>query len=51
MGITAASTGVTVGQLEHLQAKNLLLEAELQRAKLQRQLAESQHLGFSDCRY
>ncbi|KTL61987.1 hypothetical protein AA106_21550 [Photorhabdus laumondii subsp. laumondii] len=47
MGITAASTGVTVGQLEHLQAKNLLLEAELQRAKLQRQLAESQHLGLT----
>ncbi|MCW7761515.1 type IV pilus biogenesis protein PilP [Photorhabdus luminescens] len=46
MGITAASAGVTVGQLEHLQAKNLLLEAELQRAKLQRQLAESQHLGL-----
>ncbi|OWO79847.1 hypothetical protein B5C26_19835 [Photorhabdus luminescens] len=38
---------MTVGQLEHLQAKNLLLEAELQRAKLQRQLAESQHLGLT----
>ncbi|SCZ70461.1 MULTISPECIES: type IV pilus biogenesis protein PilP [Photorhabdus] len=47
MGIIAASAGVTVGQLEHLHAKNLLLEAELQRAKLQRQLAESQHLGLT----
>ncbi|EQB98311.1 type IV pilus biogenesis protein PilP [Photorhabdus temperata] len=47
MGITEASAGVTVGQLERLHAKNLLLEAELQRAKLQRQLTESQPLGLT----
>ncbi|MBS9439599.1 type IV pilus biogenesis protein PilP [Photorhabdus noenieputensis] len=46
-GMTEASAGVTVGQLEHLHAKNLLLEAELQRAKLQRQLTESQPLGLT----
>ena len=38
---TAVTSNVTVGQLESIQQKNMLLEAQLHTARLQRQLREN----------
>ncbi|MFV8761216.1 type IV pilus biogenesis protein PilP [Yersinia enterocolitica] len=38
---TAVASNVTVGQLESIQQKNMLLEAQLHTARLQRQLREN----------